>query len=187
MQDYHIFDTKEEKGVTVSLRIMELKKRHKIHKINVLSICTSSLYSVTFHSYKLQKNSKSERNDNINVMEREQKWYLKSYVVADLTFFHLILIHGVDVLLQLYDASGGEHVFTLVLNKENKWSVEAVKRNQSVESKFKKFRTIYLLLFIFYYLLALNNNFNFLLATFVKFYIFKMSIGTTWIWTIYHT
>lgn len=62
-------------------------------------------------------------------MESEQKWYLKSYVVADLTFFHLILIHGVDVLLQLYDASGGEHVFTLVLNKENKWSVKAVKRN----------------------------------------------------------
>lgn len=84
-----------------------------------MSICTSSLYSVTFHSYKLQKNSKLERNDNINVMEREQKWYLKSYVVADLTFFHLILIHGVDVLLQLYDASGGEHVFTLVLKKTN--------------------------------------------------------------------
>lgn len=85
-----------------------------------MSICTSSLYSVTLHDYKLQKNSKSERNDNINVMESEQKWYLKSYVVADLTFFHLILKHGVDVLLHLNDASGGQHVFTLVLNKENK-------------------------------------------------------------------
>lgn len=97
--------------------------------------------------------------------------YLKSYVVADLTFFHLILIHGVDVLLQLYDASGGEHVFTLVLNKENKWSVKAVKRNESVESKFKK----------------LNNNFKFLLATFVQFDNSKMSIATTCMCTIYHT
>lgn len=63
-----------------------------------------------------------ERQD-INVVESEQKWYLKSYVVADLAFFHLVLIHGVDVLLHLYDASGGQRVFTLVLNKEN--SVES--------------------------------------------------------------
>lgn len=33
--------------------------------------------------------------------EKRQKCYLKSDVVADLTFFHLVLIHGVDVLVHL--------------------------------------------------------------------------------------
>lgn len=48
---------------------------------------------------------------------KRQKCYLQRDVVADLTLFHLVLIHGVDVLLHLYDASGGQCVFTLVLNK----------------------------------------------------------------------
>lgn len=80
---------------------------------------TFSLHSSTLHYYNLQRNGKWQRRQDINVTESEEKWYLKGYVVADLTFFHLVLIHGVDVLLHLYDASGGQCVFTLVLNKEN--------------------------------------------------------------------
>lgn len=58
-----------------------------------------------------------ERTTRHECDRKRQKNHLKSDVVADLTFFHLVLIHGVDVLLHLYDASGGQCVVALVLNK----------------------------------------------------------------------
>lgn len=90
MQDYHIFDTKEKEK-------KEVKDQMRLRMAN-------------------GKGMTRHKCDG----GREEKWYLKSYVMADLTFFHLVLINGVDVLLHLYDASGGQRVFPLVLNKENR-------------------------------------------------------------------
>lgn len=50
--------------------------------------------------------------------ERERrKAYLKSNIVADLADFDLVLIHGADVWLHLYNTPGRQSVFTLFLNQ----------------------------------------------------------------------
>lgn len=136
-----------------------------------------SIQCATLHYYKSKEWQMAKERQDINMMESEQKWYLKSYVVADLTFFHLVLIHGVDVLLHLYDASSGQRVFTLVLNKENNWSVKAEKRSE-VESKLNILEQNYLLYIGFkqYFPYCLGTN-----CTILNF--LQPEYNTTWICT----